>query len=88
MEEDTKGVLILLSLLCFIFLAGFVWCVCCGTCIGRQVLREFGFQRCIPTSQDDQWQPVSLDDVEMEPRMAYPTNFDSAPGAYTNHREV
>ncbi|KAG0324688.1 hypothetical protein BGZ99_001574 [Dissophora globulifera] len=28
--------------------SGFVWCVCCGTCVGRDVMRAAGFSNLVP----------------------------------------
>ncbi|KAF9968956.1 hypothetical protein BGZ73_008970 [Actinomortierella ambigua] len=41
--------LMMFTVFCVVMaLAGFIWCLCCGTCAGRNLMREAGLGRLVP----------------------------------------
>ncbi|KAG2235998.1 hypothetical protein INT48_004328 [Thamnidium elegans] len=48
-----------------IFLSGLCWCFCCGTCVGRSMLRGTGLVKFSRDGTDNrQWQQVPQQDEE------------------------
>ncbi|KAI1317325.1 hypothetical protein EDD11_008694 [Mortierella claussenii] len=51
MEQQSTspwGLYALMALCIILTLSGFVWCFCCGTCVGRDVMRAAGLSRYVP----------------------------------------
>ncbi|KAG0269726.1 hypothetical protein DFQ27_002395 [Actinomortierella ambigua] len=48
-ETSSPWGLMLFTIFCVVIaLAGFIWCACCGTCAGRNVMRQVGLSRLVP----------------------------------------
>ncbi|KAF8925132.1 hypothetical protein EDD21DRAFT_408238 [Dissophora ornata] len=48
-EATSPWRLYALMVLCItLSISGFVWCFCCGTCVGRDVMRAAGMSRFVP----------------------------------------
>ncbi|OBZ82437.1 hypothetical protein A0J61_09513 [Choanephora cucurbitarum] len=46
---------IIILTMALIFLSGLCWCFCCGTCVGRSLLRNTGLMR-FTRGANTQWQ--------------------------------
>ncbi|CAO3633243.1 unnamed protein product [Cunninghamella blakesleeana] len=65
-ELSTFELVAIVFSLSLIFFSGLCWCFCCGTCVGRSLLRHYGFmsnnnkqrenQDYIPLHTQEQWE--------------------------------
>ena len=47
-DEDGPPLSIFIFVIALLFLSGFIWIFCCGTCVGRDAARACGLGRCVP----------------------------------------
>jgi len=50
--EDEPMLYVLIFFMTLVFFSGICWIFCCGSCVGRDTLRAFGFERFVPPSND------------------------------------
>ncbi|KAM3583061.1 hypothetical protein VKS41_004815 [Umbelopsis sp. WA50703] len=67
-----------------LMLAGICWCFCCGTCVGRDLLRLVGADRFIPTSHRyrrhrDYHMPAMEYDIHEQ-------QWEMSPSSYSNNQ--
>lgn len=72
--EDGPMFYVLIFLMVLVFSSGICWLFCCGTCVGRDTLRMFGFGRFSPSSnyngrrgmRNYRYSPASTEEEEWE----------------------
>jgi hypothetical protein len=71
--EDGPMFYVLIFLMVLVFSSGICWLFCCGTCVGRDTLRMFGFGRFSPSNynrrrgmRDYRYSPASTEEEEWE----------------------
>ncbi|KAI8583024.1 hypothetical protein K450DRAFT_225958 [Umbelopsis ramanniana AG] len=52
-EVSILQLALIIGLMSALMLSGICWCFCCGTCVGRDMLRMIGASRFIPPSHRD-----------------------------------
>ncbi|KAL1924118.1 uncharacterized protein VTP21DRAFT_7153 [Calcarisporiella thermophila] len=67
MVNESESLLIFALVCSLIFVAAFSWCFCCGTCVGRDLLRSLGLKWCLPRHERvSRMHPLAVDeDVEL-----------------------
>ncbi|CAB4376809.1 unnamed protein product [Rhizophagus irregularis] len=70
--EDGPMFYVLIFLMVLVFSSGICWLFCCGTCVGRDTLRMFGFGRFSPSNnrrrgmRNYRYSPASTEEEEWE----------------------
>ena|ERR1051325_1719078 len=49
-QDDGPMFYVLVFFMVLVFLSGICWLFCCGTCVGRDTLKAFGFRSFLPSS--------------------------------------
>ncbi|KAL9560130.1 hypothetical protein MBANPS3_000094 [Mucor bainieri] len=63
---------LMLSAILLVFLSGLCWCFCCGTCVGRSMLRNTGLLRFARDGADNrQWRHLPQNDYGQEEELRY-----------------
>ncbi|CAO0794202.1 unnamed protein product [Mucor circinelloides] len=63
---------LMLSAILLVFLSGLCWCFCCGTCVGRSMLRNTGLLRFTRDAADNrQWTHLPQNDYDQEEELRF-----------------
>ncbi|CAO3644952.1 unnamed protein product [Mucor fragilis] len=63
---------LILSAILLVFLSGICWCFCCGTCVGRSMLRNTGLLKFTRDGVDNrQWRHLPQNDYGQEEELRY-----------------